>query len=121
MSRDADEIRARLATGRAPTIQQVEGALRDGATIRDLTGETTWQARHRAADAIRDRRPELADEIVTLPAIQGDARRAWWRVVAADGTVLADRERFSWDPPDLADRLVAAHEAAAKEAADDPR
>ena len=115
----AIDIRQRLDEGRAPTIAQYEAAIADKASILDMTGRDDWAARKRAEGAIRERRPALADAILTAPARPGAPPVRWLRVVARDGSVLADRQLFPWDPADLADRLVEAHEAAAAKAGDD--
>ena len=116
----AAEVRGRLATGRPPTIAQYERAIAEHATILDLTGADDWDARKRAAEAIRERRPAIADAILEAPARPGAPPVRWLRVVASDGSVLADRQWFPWDPPDLAEALVKAHEEAAKEGAPEP-
>ena len=116
----AIDIRQRLDEGRAPTIAQYEAAIADKASILDMTGRDDWAARKRAAEAIRERRPALADAILEAPARPGAPPVRWLRVVASDGSVLADRQWFPWDPPDLAEALVKAHEEAAKEGAPEP-
>ena len=110
----AADVRGRLATGRAPTIAQYERAIAAKASVLDLTGADDWAARKRAAAAIRERRPALADAILEAPARPGAPPVRWLRVVASDGTVLADRQMFPWDPADLAEALVKAHEEAVK-------
>ena len=116
----AADVRGRLATGRSPTIAQFERAIAEHATILDLTGRDDWDARRRAEGAIRERRPALADAILEAPARPGAPPVRWLRVVARDGSVLADRQMFPWDPPDLAEALVKAHEEAAKAGDDEP-
>lgn len=99
-------MRERLAEGRAPTITIVAAAVKAGASIEDMTGERGMRARLRAADAIRERRPELAAAILAAPDWRGGA--PWpWLVVRG----VPVRPMYAWDPPDLAKRIEAAMDA----------
>lgn len=111
MSRD---IRSRLTEGRlAPTLAMVADAATKRTPIEDLAPDrmAPYKARRAwiAAVATRGRADAIADA-ARLPVHRGGPPSLY--VVARDGTVIADRPGYLWDPPDLAERLIAAHAAA---------